>query len=261
MTDGYCSHWLRRLREAQAPWWINVLRLSALLALSLGLQDSVNFLPDESPGELASRLLRNTVAALVAMVPGLMLVEAVGRRRVEHRARHLGALVAATLAAGLMGILLRDATFTALALFDSDEDWDEIAPSYALWWRDKSTLPPDLTTRFVDVGLSFFTLAAAVAVLREFQRYSLAASATLHGERLRHVALQGQLEEAQLRMLQAQIEPHFLFNSLANVRRLTRIDRDAGATMLADLLRYFETTLPRLRWNELKWSRPVMSAA
>ena len=250
MTDSFCSRWLTRLREAQAPWWINVLGLSALLALALGLRNTVNLLADASPGELAAQLFRSTAAALVAIVPGLMLVEAVGRRRVEHRVRHVAALVAATLAAALMGILLQDATFGALALPDRDEDWDEIASSFALWWRDKSTLPPYLTTRFVDVGLRFFTLAAAVAVLRELQRHSVAASAALHGERLRNIALQGQLDEAQLRMLQAQIEPHFLFNSLANVRRLTRIDRDAGAMMLADLLRYFETTLPCLRSNE-----------
>jgi len=48
-------------------------------------------------------------------------------------------------------------------------------------------------------------------------------------------------------VLQAQIEPHFLFNSLANVRRLLRTDGDAGRAMLADLMRYLEGALPRMR--------------
>jgi hypothetical protein len=53
--------------------------------------------------------------------------------------------------------------------------------------------------------------------------------------------------EARLRMLQAQIEPHFLFNTLANVRRLYQTDPAAGESMLENLMRYFEVALPQMR--------------
>jgi hypothetical protein len=54
-------------------------------------------------------------------------------------------------------------------------------------------------------------------------------------------------EEARLRMLQAQIEPHFLFNTLANVRRLYQTAPANAATMLDNLMRYFEVSLPQMR--------------
>jgi len=47
--------------------------------------------------------------------------------------------------------------------------------------------------------------------------------------------------------LQVQIELYFLFNSLANVRRLSWVDSSVGNAMLSDLLRYLESVLPRLR--------------
>ena len=46
---------------------------------------------------------------------------------------------------------------------------------------------------------------------------------------------------------QAQIEPHFLFNVLGNVRRLYRTRPQAGADAIASLMRYLRTALPQLR--------------
>jgi sensor histidine kinase YesM len=53
--------------------------------------------------------------------------------------------------------------------------------------------------------------------------------------------------EAKLTVLQAQIEPHFLFNTLANVRRLCEVDPDRGRRMLASLLDYLRAALPAMR--------------
>lgn len=59
---------------------------------------------------------------------------------------------------------------------------------------------------------------------------------------LRHQAV-----ESQLRILQAQIEPHFLFNTLANVRHLYRSSVDAGEEMMDHLIVYLRSTLEDLR--------------
>jgi len=56
-----------------------------------------------------------------------------------------------------------------------------------------------------------------------------------------------QMDEAHLRMLQAQIEPHFLFNTLANVRRLYQTSPADASKMLDNLMRYFEVALPQMR--------------
>jgi hypothetical protein len=63
------------------------------------------------------------------------------------------------------------------------------------------------------------------------------------------------MEEARLRMLQAQIEPHFLFNTLANVRRLYQTDPASGATMLDNLMHYFEIALPQMRATDSTLAR------
>jgi signal transduction histidine kinase len=56
-----------------------------------------------------------------------------------------------------------------------------------------------------------------------------------------------QMDEARLQVLQAQIEPHFLFNTLATVRRLYQSDPGIGETMLDHLLRYLTVALPEMR--------------
>jgi signal transduction histidine kinase len=56
-----------------------------------------------------------------------------------------------------------------------------------------------------------------------------------------------QTAEARLQLLEAQIEPHFLFNTLATVRRLYEVDRPSGARMLANLKAYLANALPQMR--------------
>lgn len=53
------------------------------------------------------------------------------------------------------------------------------------------------------------------------------------------------LTDAKLAMLQAQIEPHFLYNTLANAQLLTRIDPKRADTMLGNLITYLRNGLPR----------------
>jgi two-component sensor histidine kinase len=60
-------------------------------------------------------------------------------------------------------------------------------------------------------------------------------------------ALAREERELQLRLLQAQIEPHFLFNTLANVRRLYRLRPEQGAQMMESLKRYLQAALPSVR--------------
>ncbi|GAB4482173.1 MAG: hypothetical protein OHK0044_31100 [Burkholderiaceae bacterium] len=60
-------------------------------------------------------------------------------------------------------------------------------------------------------------------------------------------ALAAQMMQAQLSALQAQIEPHFLFNTLANVKRLYETSPGSGRAMLDSLIRYLRAALPSMR--------------
>ncbi|MFG6465132.1 sensor histidine kinase [Roseateles sp. BYS87W] len=63
-------------------------------------------------------------------------------------------------------------------------------------------------------------------------------------------ALRTQQTEAQLSALNAQIEPHFLFNTLANVKRLYETRPTQGRDMLAALIAYLRAALPGMRRHE-----------
>lgn len=56
-----------------------------------------------------------------------------------------------------------------------------------------------------------------------------------------------QAAETQLRILQAQIEPHFLFNTLANIRHLYRSNIEKGEEMMNHLIRYLQSAMEDLR--------------
>jgi chemotaxis protein histidine kinase CheA len=53
--------------------------------------------------------------------------------------------------------------------------------------------------------------------------------------------------EARLAMLQAQIEPHFLFNTLASVDHLIQIDPAAASRMQKHLIQYLRAAMPQMR--------------
>jgi hypothetical protein len=58
-----------------------------------------------------------------------------------------------------------------------------------------------------------------------------------------------QITEARLQALQAQIEPHFLYNTLANVQALTEVDAQAANRMVGHLIAYLRASLPKMREN------------
>jgi signal transduction histidine kinase len=56
-----------------------------------------------------------------------------------------------------------------------------------------------------------------------------------------------QMLGARLQLLQAQVEPHFLFNTLANVQHLTNTNPARASEMLGSLIRYLRAALPQMR--------------
>jgi hypothetical protein len=60
-------------------------------------------------------------------------------------------------------------------------------------------------------------------------------------------ALGRQVTEARLMALQAQVEPHFLYNTLANVQALTEADPPLASKMVEHLIQYLRAALPKMR--------------
>jgi LytS/YehU family sensor histidine kinase len=84
-----------------------------------------------------------------------------------------------------------------------------------------------------------------------YHSHSRGAAAALLRTQIDRTSLDAELQRAHLKLLRAQIEPHFLFNSLSAVRALARLDRAGTVDMLDNLIRYFEAALPRLDAEEV----------
>jgi hypothetical protein len=87
-------------------------------------------------------------------------------------------------------------------------------------------------------------LGLAVYLFAERNALAVASRQTEEADRME---LDRQFAEARLHVMQAQIEPHFLFNTLATVRLLYQIDPVRGREMLRALSRYLAGALPRMR--------------
>ena len=70
------------------------------------------------------------------------------------------------------------------------------------------------------------------------------------GAKAREIEAQRRASEAQLRLLQAQMEPHFLFNTLATVQSLIDHDPAQAKTMLDSFTDYLRSTLSQLRRDD-----------
>jgi hypothetical protein len=60
-----------------------------------------------------------------------------------------------------------------------------------------------------------------------------------------HNAVEKELTQARLNLLQAQVEPHFLYNTLANAQVLAATDPPRAEQMLGHLIQYLRRSLPR----------------
>jgi signal transduction histidine kinase len=96
----------------------------------------------------------------------------------------------------------------------------------------------------VGLGVGFGCVVVAAILLREKHARD---QARIHlAEAERHQLEKGMLE-AKLQLMQAQVEPHFLFNTLANVQHLVETDPVGAGRMLDSLIRYLRAALPQMR--------------
>lgn len=87
---------------------------------------------------------------------------------------------------------------------------------------------------------------------REDAAVARALQAEAAGERLAR-----QTTETELRLLQAQVEPHFLYNTLANLRYLVQKDQAAALRMTDALIEYLRTSVPDIRSLRVPLGREI----
>ncbi|MBC3918305.1 histidine kinase [Undibacterium sp. CY18W] len=137
--------------------------------------------------------------------------------------------------------LVRVAAVCLLAPFASLAAYVAIAGDFMSFIKANNLLSGFATSTIF--ALFFGPLVAVAAIKREDKQRERADRLQLELEKS---ALEREVLDARLRLLQAQIEPHFLFNTLANVQALVESGSDNAAPVLRHLIAYLRAAMPRL---------------
>ncbi|WP_300759303.1 histidine kinase [Janthinobacterium sp.] len=97
-------------------------------------------------------------------------------------------------------------------------------------------------------ALLYMVPIAIVAMWRNRQYEALAAKLEQDAERER---MARELSDSQLRLLRAQIEPHFLFNTLGAVQQLAEQGAPKAAALTADLIAFLRASLDKMRSEQV----------
>jgi len=98
------------------------------------------------------------------------------------------------------------------------------------------------------LGLFFGAISSYVHYSRREIEQTLG---KLRAEENARIRQEKQLAEAQLKLIQAQIEPHFLFNTLATINSLIMKEPKTAQFMLEQLNQYLRTSLSRTRNEQM----------
>ena len=220
---------MQSTQRAHLPsgWFIRWAAIALLFASVITLRNVVA-LPRSL---LLEGILSRGLEALLALLPVVPVVLALtGRRTPRGPASDVAMVALAVIGTTAVGMSIRTAFLIFVERFDMPAGYG-----------------------FVLLGrwFEYSVLGTLIALIAVFHERIAGAQDALHAELLQQVRIEQQLAEARLQSLQSQIEPHFLFNTLANVRRLFQTDPACGRAMLGQLARYLAVSLPRLRASEV----------
>lgn len=115
------------------------------------------------------------------------------------------------------------------------------APGAPMFWHQPSRLESFMTFTFLGMLVAPWTALAALVRQREAKVEKQAIDFELERSELARQAL-----DARMRLLTAQAQPHFLFNTLANVQALVEAGSPRAPQLLQSLTDYLRAAVPRL---------------
>ena len=95
---------------------------------------------------------------------------------------------------------------------------------------------------FLMLVVAAFIIKVVAGGKRSAELTATAATKRAETEQLERTVL-----EARMEALQAQIEPHFLFNTLASIDQLIETDPPRASAMQQSLIRYLRSAMPQMR--------------
>ena len=99
---------------------------------------------------------------------------------------------------------------------------------------------------FIYITLTVLMIAPLLALGALYRERDAQARSAQLAFALERSTLEKEALDARLRVLQAQVEPHFLFNTLANVQALVESGSPQAGPVLKSLISYLRATVPKL---------------
>ena len=105
----------------------------------------------------------------------------------------------------------------------------------------------------IGVGAGLILLFIPLFIITIVSKFSIDRSRAAQGvaeskrKEAEYHRMSQQVTEAKLSALQAQVEPHFLYNTLASVQALTEVDPQQANAMTGHLIQYLRNALPKMR--------------
>lgn len=100
----------------------------------------------------------------------------------------------------------------------------------------------------ISLYIFYSGMIGSIAIYLYFFRERIfAAEALIQEERIKRLSTEKKVAESNLRVLQAQVEPHFLFNTLSGILSLLETDPEKGKTMLLNFMQYLRASLDKTR--------------
>jgi sensor histidine kinase YesM len=223
---AWCRYWV-----ADLPWKGFAVLLAVCLVNALRRNINSRFLRED----LTEWFIDVRDATFSGLVIGMLVVLAVigSYNRLQSRRTGLryGATVAAAAVASALG---------AVFVVGFDTDWTFVEETFANHIVSVKGL-------FLGTWPRYLLYACLFAFVYVFLRQRRDAENEMRRLDAERAEFEQRTTEARLQRLQAQIEPHFLFNTLAHVKRLYQTDRLAGRAMLDKLMQYLTAALPQMR--------------
>lgn len=187
----------------------------------------------------------------------------------------LGLLLSPNWKTGTYGLLLRTVGmgFILVVVFGGLEAWPRRLPSWLARWAlqvlgvaiavpafmflvyvlsTPAGSPPfwrvqDRLMGFLGLTALGMLVAPWVAMIALLRHINGEARSQALGFELERSEMEKRVLDSRLRLLQAQVEPHFLFNTLANIRELVETQSPQATTVLENLITYLRGAIPRLQ--------------
>ena len=140
-----------------------------------------------------------------------------------------------------MVMLLPVLLFTAIVMYIENK----IFPTYDFL----ETTSLSLSQIIIADGFSIFSLGIFICFFYYIEEKQFVTEHSIISERNKKLKNEKMKTETHLKLLQAQIEPHFLFNTLTSIFSLTDTDLQKAKNMHNNFKQYLKTTLNKTRSN------------